>query len=305
MKRIFKGYQKSAFFVNTIGFILLLSFMPINDIIEENKHNFFETIRITQLIAVFSIALFFYFRVFKKSDNSNAFYSTDKFYCDLMYLTVLVGISFTIHFINWETTDVHSAIKVWEISAYAVTLIYTFWLWIFNIGSNLIDIIENKYSSDNKKEINEKYKLIGAVILSLLTLIIITIGHLTITFYHNNKFSIQISVVLITITYFLFVYIAKRMVNLTEKNLENSKNDDKINEINKKIDEYQHEFKFGLKYMDNPMKWVFVIMVIYAGYATSLDVLWDKHTMEKLEMFFGGAIAFELLLSSFVWAKNN
>lgn len=305
MMQIFKTYQKNAYYINTIVFILLLSFIPINDINEKNKFNFFESIRIVQILVVLAIAFIFYFKVFKKTDDENAFYSTDKFYCDLMYLTVLIGISFTVHFINWETTDVHNAIKVWEISAYAVTLIYTFWLWIFNIGKNLINIIEHKYSSDSAKEINEKYKLIGAIIISLLTLLIITIGHLAVTFYYNNNFSIQISVALITTTYFLFVYIAKKMVILTKTSIANENDDVKIKEINEKIKEYQHEFKFGLKYMDNPMKWVFVIMVIYAGYATSLDIFWEKHTMEKLEMFFGGAIAFELLLSSFVWAKNN
>lgn len=279
--------------------------MPINDINEENKYKFFESIRLVMIGATTIIALIFYFFVFKKKSDNKAFYSTDKFYCDLMYLTVLIGISFTIHFINWETTDVHSAIKVWEISAYAVTLIYTFWLWVFDIGSNIIEIIEHKYNADNNQEFKEKWKLIIAIFLSITLLIIITGSHLTVTFYHNFEFSIQISVFLITITYILFVYISKRMVNLTEKYIDNPKNEKKINHINESIKDYQDEFKFGLRYMDNPMQWVFIIMLIYAAYATGLDIFSQKETMKELELFFGGAIAFELLLSSFVWAKKN
>lgn len=305
MKKVLKFCQKNTFIINTAIFILVIIFMPINDIDENNRFKLIESIRIVLLVAVLVIAVIYHSRLVKYANVPTAFYYTDKFYCDLMYVALLTGVSFTIHFINWETTNIHSAIKVWEITAYTVTFIYTFWLWFIKIGFNIIEILEHKYGSSDKQKSIEKWQLITAVGFSLLFLFGIIISHVVVTLTELESISMLISVLLIFLTYVLFTYISKKIVILTESKLENPKQDVDIERLNVLIEDYQDEFKFGLKYMDYPMMLVFLIMSVYALYATCLDYFASKHTMAELELFFGGAIAFELLLSSFVWAKNN
>lgn len=309
MKKIYNSYLQYAFWVNSIILFTIFSFIPINDINPLEKNDFLESIRLVQLASILLIALFFYYKFVRPLGSSNAFYKTDKFYCDLMYSTIILGITFTIHYINWETTDVHSAIKVWEISAYAVTLLYTFWIWIFSLRKNMAKIIEKK-----NIEFWLKFSFVAVIIVALLILLAITVGHIVITFSSQKSFiktySIQFSVVLILITYFLFDLLSAKVVQLTTEKLVvntslTNEEQNELTELNKKIEEYHEEFKFGLKYMDRPMKWVFVIMTVYAVYSTGIDNFAQKQVMHEMESFFGGAIAFELLLSSVVWAKTK
>lgn len=317
---LYSYYLKNAFWVNTLTFLIIFCRIPINDINPAESRDFFESIRLSQLGSILLIASLFYYKLVRPAGSSHAFYTTDKFYCDLMFITVILGITFTIHYINWETTDVHSAIKVWEIAAYAVTLLYTFWLWIFSLRENMKKIIEEK----NITCLN-KLGFVFFIIVALLILLAITIGHIIITFSSDasfiKTFSIQFSILLIFFTYFLFDLISAKVIEFTneainidevikkEKLLDPGLNEtnrrENLTSLNKIIKDYNEEFKFGLKYMDRPMKWVFVIMTVYAVYSTGIDFFAKKHVMHEMESFFGGAIAFELLLSSVVWAKTK
>ncbi len=305
MKIIYNLYKSYAFYINTILVLLIISIIHINDI----NYRFYDSIRVSQLLIIVLIALFFYLFIKRKSGWLNKFYTSDTFYCELMYITSIVGVSSTIYFINWETIDVHRAIKIWEIAAYSVTLLYTLWLWKFKIGNDIFQIIEYK-----KIPFWKKFRFAGAIILSLVFLFFIIIGHLFITFGNNHEvirhYSILISIALIFITYLLFAKISSNVISLTENKLTKTKNmtnEDKksIDLLNTKITDYNNEFKFGLRYMDRPMKWVFFIMLIYAFYVAGLDCFANKNVLLQIEVFFGGAIAFELLLSSLVWAKTE
>jgi hypothetical protein len=308
MKKLYGFYKSKAFLLNTILFLLVLSIFPINDKISDDRYIFFESIRVTQMLISILLALFFYIFFASKHGRLNSFYKSDKFYCDLMYITTISGVSFTIHYINWETINVHSAIKIWEIAAYSVTLIYTFWLWLFKNGRNIFLIIEYKNIA-----FWEKVRFVLAIGGALVTLFLIVVGHIFITFGSNHEYlrhySILFSVGLILLTYFLFVYISNKVINLTEVKLHSNGKmtqvqKQEINFLNSKIEDYYNEFSFGLKYTDRPMKWVFLIMFIYATYTAGLDFFAAKNIMLEIEVFFGGAIAFELLLSSVIWAQK-
>lgn len=132
---------------------------------------------------------------------------------------------------------------------------------------------------------------------SIFLLLIIVGIHTYISFSNNNQilkeFGILITLFLIIITYFIFNSITKQVV-VTTTNINGLSGEDltKRQTINK-------EFQNALKYIERPTLIIFCIMFVYALYCSFSGIV------HEMETFFSGAIAFELLLSSIVWANTD
>ena len=70
MKKIYNSYLEYAFWINTLIFLIIFSFIPINDINPTESRKFFESIRITQLVSIILIASFFYYKLVRLNEPS-------------------------------------------------------------------------------------------------------------------------------------------------------------------------------------------------------------------------------------------
>lgn len=295
-----KGYF--WFFIVYTIIILIASILlqPIKDVTFEETIPIYFKIRFWQFIATLFTASLYYWFFVKEDSKFQEFYIGNRFYCSLIYFITTLLILFTIHFLNTEIVSyenqngrhllpiAHKSVKIWEVGSYLITTIYTVWLWYFSDnGTKILDDIEK-----DKKRFG--MYTIGP---SLLFLLIIVGVHSYIIFSNNNEwlkhYGILLTLFLIILTYIIFNSITKQVVKTT-KNLEG------LNESDKKERQTIHtEFKSALKFIERPTLIIFCIMFAYATYCSYCGII------HEMETFFSGAIAFELLLSSIVWANTD
>jgi hypothetical protein len=243
---------------------------------------------ITVLELIFCLIILVAFGVIATHVNArhNSFYERNKFYCLLMLTTALLITSFSVHFLSLP--DVHRATKVWEVAAYMVTTIYNLWFWFGTSNGHRIQDEIQAVSRGNHQKVRT------TVLLSFITLVLITVIH-TIAIFGGMfivdwlwkplaTFSILITLSLIIFVYVLFVKLGKLVID------------------NCSTQKFKRDFIIGLKYIDRPTLIIFCILFMYAVYTTAFSQF--QH-MESMEIFFSGAIAFELLLSSIVWANTE
>lgn len=254
---------------------------------------YLENIRWVELGLSLLLIISYWFVFLQESKYLNAFFKTNEFYCKLMYTTAFGVLIFTIHFINWENNDYHNAVKVWEVASYLITLIYTFWLWYFSDnGTKILDEIEK----------NEKRFGFKKIAPALLLLLVISVFHSIVIFSPSslgvlNKCSILLTLLLIFVVYKLFNVITKQVI-LNTKNAPTNNGTETEEQKTERI-RINTEFNITLKYIERPTMYIFGTMLVYAGYCTLFGSIHD------MEIFFSGAIAFELLLSSIVWSNTE
>jgi hypothetical protein len=248
----------------------------------------------------------FYYFFGRNNSRFNEYYRENSFYCKLMAVT-LVGILLgNIHFLHSDEAirqqlikqgfsepeiqqkiieiELKSTVKVWEVAAYIVTAIYNIWFWFgSNAGKQIFDSLRNV----SRNAIINIILMIVALALVAFLHIIVVLGNLDLLRiqlanrdFLQILFTGQFSIVLIVIVYILYFFIDKSVITHTEGR-------------------YQEDFRLMLIYIDKPILYIFIILTIYAGYTTLTG------HFHSVEFFFSGAIAFELLLSSIVWANTK
>lgn len=286
-----KGYT-IYFFIYTICILL---FSLLVHPIDNETYEMYEKNRFWQPFSILTIAVIYGVFFIKNSK----FYQDNKFYCSLMYFTVTTVVLSTTYFLNREIVHhenhqgnnlihiAHTSVKVWEVGSYLLTLIYTYWLWYrSDKGTEILDEIEK-----TKKRFG-MYRIAP----SLFILFIIVVLH-TVLIFSNiwwlKGYEILVTLILIILTYIIFNSITKQVVKTTSgyTSLTNGEKE-KQEVINK-------EFKITLKYIERPTLIIFCILFAYASYCTLCGII------HEMETFFSGAIAFELLLSSIVWANTE
>lgn len=295
-----KGYL--YFYFGYVFLMLVISalFQPIKDQTFEMNMPFLSKIRFWQVIATFFTSIFYYILFVKDKSRYHSFYNDNRFYCTLIFVTTTLLILFTLHFLNreivfYETQNgrnllpiAHKSVKIWEVGSYLITTFYTIWLWYFSDkGTNILDDIEK-----SKKRFG-MYRIAPSIFL----LLIIVGIHFYILFSNNiqelKDFGVLITLFLIILTYIIFNLITKQVVETTF-NVEGFEGVELTNRIT-----IHKEFKSALKFIERPTLIIFCIMFVYALYCSFSGIV------QEMEIFFSGAIAFELLLSSIVWANTK
>lgn len=226
-----------------------------------------------------SSIIYFIGYIFKKKNINHIvkiFYKKNKFYCKLMLGAMLLIFAFTyIFFIKYD--DYPKGASGWELTSYIVTLLYTYWFWWkSDNGKAILDQIDKERKGFAFRVIAPAMGGIG----------LITIFHIFMLFYRKlwwffDDYFMIITLFLITIVYMVFFNINKAVINFCED------------------PKFKNDFKVGLKYIDGPTLLIFCILFFYSIFVKITGHLHD------MELFFSGAIAFELLLTSFVWANTE
>jgi hypothetical protein len=281
-------------FILSIGFVIFHNQVPS----ELQDNSFVEQVRTIELGSCFLAFFLFWYLLYRKGAKLSKFYrgtkdergvvtkSGNEFYCLLMLTTALVILFGTVHFLNLKTgrdqAAIDGGVKVWEVSGYIVTTLYTFWFWVSPRAKGRPTV---------KDMTGDKEKAIISIGLSLLILILFTLLHSYIIFgaiiskteiYEPfGTYSVAINTVLVFCVYIVFCYIDKVVIrNSTGETLS--------------------DFNTMHRFIDRPTLIIFGILSLYAGYTVFLT-----HQFQLLDRFFSGAIAFELLLSSIVWANTE
>ncbi len=288
----------------------------------------FSRLKILQYLSIFVLSIIFWLVFISSKLKKYNAYQSDKFYVVLMFGVTLFGFVFTLKFINWNMREydnsVHNAVRLWEVLSFIVTFIYTGWFWfISKNGKTIRNIIDYSEMMKKLEDIDsgshslERFpiRFEHFIWMTILFLFLLTIGHFLLLFEIDffeeyTKFSMVITVFLIGLTYFNFNRIGRKVISSTDKEIVSKENDSEARKIYKKClekarKEYNEEFKLGLKYVDKPMFLSFVIMFLYVSYCTIMLVYFDADIKQGIELFIGGATAFELLLSSIMWAKTD
>ena len=215
-----------------------------------------------------------------KISNGKVF-KNNRFYCWLMFITSLVLFYANIHLINVYHEDVKSVFKVWEITAYWVTTFYTGWFWLNKKrGGEVLATLPEKQG--------ETGIFLGVAITLLFGFAVIhTFLFFSETFNDGiGKFIEEndavLSLFLIILVYGLFMFLNMMIMK-------------------SKDEEVSNEVSIMHRYIDRPTLFIFVIMFAVAAYSRSVSVV----CLSDMKSFFSGAIAFELILSSIVWANTN
>ncbi len=196
----------------------------------------------------------------------SGFYKSNKTYCWLMAITLLIIGVGNYYYLFYKESEFTKAGKVWEMASCVLTFIYTGWLWyISNIGDKILDGIHQDFR-------NRTTRMILLAETFLLFVIVIDI----ICIFNSSQHPIlgYTSIALVIIIFILFVWIDRLIIK---------------HHTNESI---KSDFRYGLKNTDYPSLIAFSVLFIYA-----------LVTYSSMEVFFSGAIAFQLLISSFIWAN--
>lgn len=164
--------------------------------------------------------------------------------------------------------------KVWEIACMIMTSIYTFWFWFLSKdeNGNRLTILDN-VNNDAK----QKTYIIVSIVLSVVLLIVASLMNIYLVVFGIGIFWHWISLILMVATFIIFWRIDNLVID--NHNDENVKKD----------------FLYAKNNSDIPGIISFTFLAIYFLFL-------HKYPME---LFFSGAIAFQMLLSSFVWANTD
>jgi hypothetical protein len=187
-------------------------------------------------------------------------------------------LGFTIYFLTRQKPDYLDATKTWEVASYLLTLLYTGWFWLISpTGRKILKQISGK---------GDGLPAGFAVGIAMMLILIITYLHLDEIhifgrLHVNELYLAPINTFLLSFVYFIFCWIDKLVITHSSE------------------DQVKRDFGVTYKNSDRPSLIAFVALFIYAAFVA---VFVKEETME---LFFSGAIAFELLLSSIVWANTE
>jgi hypothetical protein len=204
-------------------------------------------------------------------------YKDEGFSKIIMMLTILFIILGSFYFLSIKK-DFHNGTLVWEFTSYFGTLFYTIWFWY--ISTNGKEILIKLSKSDPVKS----FRIIGPVI-ALLALI--TVFHFILIFGKNilcdflTQNSVIITLALIVIVYIIFYYINSLVIE------------------NNGTDSLTKELSNTFNCVDKPSLYIFITLLLYSIYVSYTG------NLQSMEMFFSGAIAFELLLSGYIWTRTQ
>jgi hypothetical protein len=195
---------------------------------------------------------------------------------------VAIGFIFgcTIYFLTRETPDYLDATKAWEVTSYLLTLSYTAWFWFWSpTGKEILKEISSKGDGDG-------LPAGGKIVIAMALIGVVTYLHLDesniFKRLHLDEINLApINIFLLSLVYLIFCWIDKLVIRHSSK------------------EQVKRDFKVTYNNSDRPSLIAFVALFIYAVF---VRVFVKGETME---LFFSGAIAFELLLSSIVWANTE
>ena len=241
------------------------------------------------------------------------FYNGNKVVSWFFIFTLIIIILGSCYYLFSEKNhpNFKGASKVWELASYTLTALYTFWFWFLSKEKSY----KGKYIL-NALEPNKKVFATLEIALAIFVIVVITLVHFGIhspfkvvcsvnsklfIFYSLISkiweiFSGAISIFLLFIYYALFCRIARIIIIHfdTEDNLKDKSADEKT-----RNEQIKNDIKNGLQYVDKPTCIAFLILSILAF------ILCYFKVYEGMEMFFSGAIAFELILSAIAWVNTD
>lgn len=210
--------------------------------------------------------------------KTRSFYKDNRFYCWLMSLAIGCIFGLTIYFLTREKPNYLYATKTWEVTSYSLTFLYTGWFWLFNPNGRKI-----------LKEISSKGDGLPASVNIIIAMTLIGV----ITYLHLDEINIfrrlhideiylaPINIFLLSIVYYIFCWIDKLVIQHSSD------------------DQVKSDFRITYRNSDRPTLIAFAALFLYAAFVA----FFVKE--ETMEFFFSGAIGFELLLSSIVWANTE
>jgi Na+/proline symporter len=288
---LLKKIVKSVWFAILFGVTIYVIFF---------YHDCTIKVKIIEFSAFIGLYILFFIVFIRPKGLMNKFYDINTFYCDLMFYMVITLVDANVHIFNQASPNFDYAAKSWEVASYLVTLIYTlvFWRNKHKNGKKIISHIEAKKESDG---VTPKVNVSDRIWWTLSVLLFISIIHTMILFekpiahlltgnstvqegsflYLINEFPTIATILLIVITYALFLNINLMVINHCEDT------------------PYYEDFRIGMRYIDLPVLIIFCCLLIY-----SIFIAFTKDPT-AMNGFFSGAIAFELLLSSMCWANTD
>ena len=204
-------------------------------------------------------------------DTLGKFYRANKFFCWLM-ITTLVVVFVTSVYLSFfcKLSDYSKLGNVWIIASSFITMAYTIWFW--RISDNGTDILA-KLKLENKKKHAKNLLTIGGVSSILFIVLIFNI----LMFNKNGSFYVLYNLILMIVTFWIFLLI------------------DKIIEGNHLDPNVVRDFKYAINNGDIPGLISFIILLGF--YLVTYQ--------EQMNLFYSGAIAFQMLFISFIWANTD
>jgi hypothetical protein len=193
----------------------------------------------------------------------------------LSFIAMLI-IIFSIYFLSFKK-DFLSGCRIWELASYIFTFIYTLWFWFWSEnGGKLCDNIGGR-------------RIIKRIVPALFGIFIISIIHLIVAINSNIlgsfiEYYVNISLLLLVGVYFIFLKINKLI---------------KDSNSNRNTKEIKTELTSTADIIDTSAYYIFGILFIYSIF------IYATGNIKPMEIFFSGAIAFELLLSGIIWTSTN
>jgi len=187
-------------------------------------------------------------------------------------ITTLVVVFVTSVYLSFfcKLSDYSKLGNVWIIASSFITMAYTIWFW--RISDNGTDILA-KLKLENKKKHAKNLLTIGGVSSILFIVLIFNI----LMFNKNGSFYVLYNLILMIVTFWIFLLI------------------DKIIEGNHLDPNVVRDFKYAINNGDIPGLISFIILLGF--YLVTYQ--------EQMNLFYSGAIAFQMLFISFIWANTD
>ncbi|MCK5615900.1 hypothetical protein KAR91_79280 [Candidatus Pacearchaeota archaeon] len=165
--------------------------------------------------------------------------------------------------------------KVWEMASSLLTAIYTTWFWCNKGGRGRV-ILDKLKDGENQEKVGVIIQILMAVVL----LSAIFLINFSTFFFKLEKFSVLfhgLTLLLMVATFALFCRIDHLICR---------------NNVSGKI---RRDFNYALKNSDIPGVISFCVLAVYFVFVHNYP----------MRLFFSGAIAFQMLFSSFIWASTE
>lgn len=194
----------------------------------------------------------------------------NKQYVLFLLITLLGIIIFNILFLKGEKSEYKNIGKVWEIAGCVLTLVYTYWFWFLSDnGKNLL----NKISI---KDIRIKRLANISIKFALFILILVILGNIYLTIDGNANLGF-LSLFCAGLIFIIFCHIDSVIIAaLPQKSKD------------------RRDLKFAYYNSDIPTLIAFMFLSIYSLFM-----------YENMEIFYSGAMAFQMILSTVIWANTD
>jgi len=210
----------------------------------------------------------------KLFNNFSEFYKNNSVYmymlCGYFFLIILSSIIFPL--LIDDTTKKYLWVGTsWEILSSILTIVYSIYFWFCNDeGKKILDML-----GDNKKTIRR------FMVFAFINLILIVVANVvnSINFYWG-----PLSMLFAILTFGAFVFIDQTLLDELNKN----------SNTNKEIEKIRKDVDYVLSNSDIPTLVAFAILFVYAIFMYN-----------RMQLFFSGAIAFQMLISTVIWANTE